>query len=133
MRIHLAIAAALAFAATSLTPVLAAPPEKIGLMGLNNSGEVGIVTLAARGNKTEVSLSVEGGPKGVAQPAHVHRGTCDNLNPMPAFPLHNVVNGRSNTLVNAPLSRLMAGGFAVNVHASTKNLKRYVACGELVH
>ncbi|TAM76675.1 hypothetical protein EPN44_04975 [bacterium] len=132
MRIHLAIAAALAFAVTSLTPVFAAPPEKIGLMGLNNSGEVGTVTLAARGSKTEVSLSVQGGPKGVAQPAHVHRGSCDNLNPNPAFALSNVVSGRSNTLVNASLSKLMSGNFAVNVHASTKNLKRYVACGELV-
>ncbi|TAM62093.1 hypothetical protein EPN52_01320 [bacterium] len=132
MRIHLAFAAALAFAATSLAPAFGAPPEKIGLMGLNNSGEVGIVTLTARGNKTLVSLSVQGAPKGVAQPAHVHRGSCDNLNPVPAYPLQNVVNGRSTTLVNAPLSRLMSGHYAVNVHASTKNLKRYVACGELV-
>ena len=132
MRTYLTLAAALAFAATSLAPVFAAPPEKLGLMGLNNSGEVGVVTLTARGNKTEVSLSVQGAPKGVAQPAHIHKGSCDNLNPMPAFPLNSVVNGRSNTLVNEPLSKLMSGNYAVNVHASAKNLKRYVACGELV-
>jgi len=134
MRIHLTLAAALAIAAAAVTPVHAAPPpEKLGLMELNNSGEDGEVTLSAQGSgKTLVSVSLEGAPKGVAQPAHIHKGNCDRLNPVPAYPLNPVVNGRSTTVVNAPLSKLMSGNYAVNVHQSTKNLKHYVACGELV-
>ncbi|HVA38137.1 MAG TPA: hypothetical protein VNJ51_11040 [Candidatus Dormibacteraeota bacterium] len=133
MRVHLTVAAAVAFAAVSLMPALAAPPpEKIGIEGLNNSGEAGVVTLTAKGNKTLVSLQVEGEPKGAKEPSHIHRGPCDHLNPVPAYPLNPLVNGRSTTVVNAPLSKLMSGNYSVNVHQSVKNLKHYVACGQLV-
>ena len=97
----------------------------------NNSGEVGEVTLFARGaNRTLVVLDIKGAPP-FAQPAHIHRGRCENLNPVPAYPLHNLVNGRSSTMVNVSENRLLSGNYSVNVHRSTSNLKLYVSCGHL--
>jgi hypothetical protein len=97
----------------------------------NNSGEIGEVTLFARGaNRTLVVLDIKGAPS-FPQPAHVHRGTCENLNPVPAYPLNNLVNGRSSTMVNVSEDRLLPGNYSVNVHRSTSNLKLYVSCGHL--
>lgn len=131
MRIHLTVVAALAFAATSLMPALAAPPEKIGLEGLNNSGEIGEATLVAKGQKTLVSLVTEGGPHS-AQPAYIHRGGCDAPRLVPAYRLNPVVRGRSTTLVSAPLDTLMSGAYAVDLRISAKNPKHFVACGQLL-
>lgn len=104
---------------------------RLGIRQQNNSGEVGDVTLFARGaNKTLVVLNIQGAPP-FPQPAHIHRGTCDHLNPAPAYPLNNVVNGRSVTMVNVSESRLLSGNYSVNVHRSTSNIALYVACGEL--
>jgi hypothetical protein len=131
----LALAAALLSAAS--TPVLAQsyPGDggigtKLGMSAQNNSGEVGTVTLFNRGAKTLVVINLDGAPHG-PQPAHVHRGTCDNLNPKPEFPLSNAVNGRSTTLLPVSEARLLSGNYSVNVHQSTTNLGRYVSCGHL--
>ena len=72
---------------------------ELGIAQQNNSGEIGTVTLykSHSGARTLVVISMHGTPAGIAQPAHIHRGTCDNLNPVPTWPLHNVVNGQSRT------------------------------------
>ena len=102
-----------------------------GMEQQNNSGQAGFVTLFPRGARTMVSIRLDGAPAGSTEPAHVHRGECPKINPAPAFPLNPVVNGRSTTLLNVPLSRLVSGNYSVNVHASTKNLAHYVSCGYL--
>ena len=66
-----------------------------------------------------------------AQPAHIHKGTCAKLDATPAYPLNNVVNGRSTTTVNVALSALLKGHYAINMHRSAKQLKTYVACGDI--
>jgi hypothetical protein len=111
-----------------------ADSSKIFTLGAQNgSNETGTVTLGARGpNKTVVSVDLQGAPAGELQPAHIHKGTCANLDPAPAYPLNNLVRGHSRTVVDAPLESLTAGGFAVNVHESLSDLKDYVACGDLV-
>jgi Cu/Zn superoxide dismutase len=100
------------------------------LAAQNGSGEVGTVTLTAVGEKTRVDLALVGAAD-VAQPAHIHEGSCAKLNPKPKFPLTTVVNGLSTTTVDAPIATLVAGGFAVNVHKSTSDIPAYVACGDL--
>lgn len=97
----------------------------------HSSGENGTVTLGSQGDKTVVSVDIDGAPAGEVQPAHIHKGSCATLDPNPAYPLNNLVAGHSRTVVNAPLSSLIAGGFAVNVHQSLSDLKDYVACGDL--
>jgi hypothetical protein len=96
----------------------------------NGSGEHGTVALKPRGAKTVVEIHLLGAPS-TAQPAHIHSGSCDHLNPAPKFPLTPVVDGISETTVNEPISVLTAGGLAVNVHKSATDIKTYVACGDL--
>jgi len=97
----------------------------------NGSGETGTVTLKPDGvDATTVIVKLTGGPS-AAQPAHIHPGTCAKLDPAPKFPLTNVVDGKSTTTVKETVAKLTAGGFAVNVHKSTDDLKDYVACGDL--
>ena len=106
---------------------------ELGIGQQNNSGEIGTMNLYsnAGGTKTLVILHIHGYPAGIAQPAHVHRGTCENLDPTPTYPLANVVNGTSRTLLNVPRAKLLSGNYSINVHRSTTNLKLYVACGHL--
>jgi hypothetical protein len=97
----------------------------------NNSGESGTMTLSAVGaEKTEVALIVTNAPY-TAQPAHIHKGRCGELDPTPAYALASVVDGVSTSTVHVSLDELRSGRFAVNVHKSPKNLKAYVACGNL--
>jgi hypothetical protein len=64
-------------------------------------------------------------------PVHIHPGTCDNLTPQPKFPLENVQNGSSKTVVPASIDELFAGGLAVNIHRSNDDLKTYTACVDI--
>ena len=101
------------------------------LKAQNKSGETGTVKLTPMGDKTKVEVSLKGGPKGVAQPAHVHEGSCAKLDPKPKYPLSNVVDGKSSSEVPAKMDELMGGNMAVNVHKSGDDIKTYVACADL--
>lgn len=113
-----------AFAADGNTRVYAIAAQ-------NASGELGTVTLTALGQKTRVVLALANAPTDVPQPGHIHEGSCAKLNPKPKYPLTTIVDGLSTTVVDAPLSQLLAGGFAVNIHKSTNDIPAYVACGDL--
>ena len=57
----------------------------------HGSNESGTVTLGPGGRgKTVVSIDLTGAPA-EPQPAHIHKGTCANLDPAPLYPLSNVV------------------------------------------
>ena len=126
-----------ALAATALmamaVPALAAdgPHRVYAISSLNGSTELGTVTLTAVGDKTRVDIALANAPTDVPQPAHIHEGSCAKLDPKPKYALANVVDGTSTYTVDAPMSQLVAGGFAVNVHKSTKDIPTYVACGDL--
>lgn len=97
---------------------------------LNNSGESGKATLTPVDGKTKVAIDLTGAPEDLAQPAHIHHGTCQNLGG-PAYPLEAVKNGKSQTTIDAKISDLTAGDFAINVHKSEKEISTYVACGDI--
>lgn len=107
------------------------PSMVVQLGTLNGSGVTGTVTLVDAGDgRTQVQVRVE--PAGnLDMPAHIHPGSCDNLIPQPKYPLENVVNGTSTTVVRAALVDLTQGGLAVNLHKSNQDLKTYTACAEL--
>jgi hypothetical protein len=110
----------------------AAGPVTAQLSPQSNSGESGTATLAKQGdNQTKVTLSINGAPSGVSQPVHIHRGTCAQLNPAPAFPLSPLVNGKSETVVNASIDELTKGDYAINGHKSAQEASTYVFCGNL--
>lgn len=113
-------------------PVLAADMGlKIDLAAQNGSGETGYATLQPHGSGTQVVIHLKGGPAGVAQPAHIHSGTCDKLDPKPTYGLKPVKGGMSSTVVPVSIAKLLASPMAINVHESAKDLKKYVACGDI--
>jgi hypothetical protein len=124
------VLAVLMLSVTSLA--LAADSASAKLEPQNSSGESGTATLTKAGeNQTKVVLDVKGAPAGAPQPVHIHKGTCANLDPKPAYPLSPVVNGKSETTVNASLDSLEKGGYAINGHKSAQDVKTYVFCGPI--
>ncbi len=112
--------------------VRAADSVTVQLSPQSNSGESGTATLTDAGNKqTKVVLSVTGAPSGVSQPVHIHKGTCDQLDPKPAYPLSPLVNGKSETTVKADLQDLEKEKYAINGHKSSQDVKTYVFCGNI--
>jgi plastocyanin len=94
-------------------------------------------------------VSAHGDP----HPAHIHEGTCDELDPNPAFPLNDVsdefladdeptvgdevggdptleVEG-STTTVEVSLDDLVGEDYAINVHKSAEEADVYIACGNI--
>ena len=107
-------------------------PVTIKIAPQNGSKESGTAKLTPQGaDKTKVDISLRDEPKGIPQPAHIHLGSCANLDPKPKHGLENVVNGKSSTVVPVGLEELMKEHGAINVHKSTKEIKTYVACGDL--
>jgi len=102
----------------------------VQLQEQNFSGEAGTATLTAVGGKTRVDILMASYAAN-AQPTHIHKGTCAKLDPTPAYPLHDLVAGESVTVVPIALDDLLKGKYAINVHRSAKQLKVYVACGDI--
>lgn len=95
----------------------------------NASGESGTVTLTAEGDKTKVVIDLQGNSS--AQPAHIHKGSCADLDATPAYALADVSGGTSTSTVDAKLDDLRDGAFAINVHKSAAEIETYVACGNV--
>ena len=112
---------AAASAADSVTVTMA--PQS----GSSESGTATLTQAGADSTKVVVNLSGATGQ----QPAHIHKGTCSNLDPKPTYPLSPIANGKSETVVKASLDDLTKGGYAINVHKSGQDLKTYVSCGEI--
>jgi hypothetical protein len=98
----------------------------------NNSGQTGSATLMPEGKQTKVVIDLANAPGGVAQPAHIHLGTCDNLNKAPKWPLEAVKDGRSVTMLPVVLDTILGEKAAINVHKSAAEVQIYVACGNIV-
>jgi hypothetical protein len=102
----------------------------IALDELNNSGVSGTATLTADGDQTHVVLDVEGASGD--NPVHIHTGTCTGLQEV-FIPLTDIdANGMSETTVDAKLSDLLDGEFAINAHLSADQINTYITCGDIV-
>lgn len=103
----------------------------INMGAMNNSKQDGSASVGASGKGISVAVHIFNEPKGASEPAHIHRGTCKNLDPVPWKSLSPVANGTSMTHINGvTLDDIKKGHYAINVH-DPKNLKRYVSCGDL--
>lgn len=97
----------------------------------NKSGEYGTATLVEKDGKVTVTLNMTGGKAGVEQPAHIHTGMCPDIKSV-VYPLENVVDGKSVTVLDATLVEIAAQQpLGINVHKSEKEAKNYVSCGDL--
>jgi hypothetical protein len=103
----------------------------VQLKAQNGSNETGTATITETGNnQIEVTVNLSNAPS-EAQPAHIHKGTCANLNPTPQYPLTSLTSGKSTTTVATNLTELTSQPYAINVHKSTTEVATYVSCGEI--
>jgi hypothetical protein len=107
-------------------------PEQIKVtMGESNtSGQTGAAWVTGYGDKTAVYVSVKAGARDVAQPMHIHNGSCVSLGSV-AKPLTSVLNGQSYSVVDMTLKDIKAGAFAINAHKSQQEISVYVSCGDI--
>lgn len=118
-------------AMNTMQPAGGAASMTIKINAQNASGESGTATLTRLGAKTRVVIGIKGENLTGKQPAHIHKGTCAKLDPKPAYPLHDVVLGKSTTVVDVSLDKLTASPMAINIHESAANIGKYVACGDI--
>jgi hypothetical protein len=104
----------------------------IQLAAQNNSGQTGTATLTPEGDKTKVVILLTHAPSGVAQPAHIHLGTCDKLDKAPKWKLEAVKDGRSTTMVPVSLDAILKEKTAINIHKSAEEIQVYVSCGNII-
>ncbi|MBM4417390.1 MAG: hypothetical protein FJ033_03615 [Chloroflexi bacterium] len=95
-----------------------------------NATQAGTVTLEPMGAQTKVTIDVASGGAGVSQPAHIHTGACPGVGAV-AFPLTNVVDGKSETTVNVTAAQIMATAHSINIHRSTTEAAVFTACADL--
>lgn len=128
----IAIVLGLMVAMLGATTIAAAQSQALTLQmtAQNGSGIAGTATFTPTGNSVRVDISVTGAGAG-PEPAHIHEGTCAQLNPTPAFTLLNVANGASTTDVQTTLQALTATPHAVHMHKSADELSVYVACADI--
>ena len=125
-----AMVAMMAIVMIACATTASSAPRTITLRTLNGSGVTGTVSFTDVGFRTAVDVTVN--PAGnLDMPAHIHPGTCDNLTPQPKYPLENVKDGVSKTIVPAPMDELFGGNLAVNIHKSNDDLKTYTACVDI--
>jgi len=132
MKTIISLFAFLALSAAYLAPASAATSTlTVKMSAQNGSGENGTATLTQTGSDVKVVIAIPNGPAG-PQPAHIHDGTCAGIQGV-VYPLTSIASGNSTTTVKGvTIDQLLAGKYAINVHESTSNLGKYVACGEIV-
>ena len=108
-----------------------AEPLVVALASQSGSGESGRATLEEVDGQIKVTINLTGDPKDVAQPAHLHKGSCAALGEA-VYTLIPVENGLSETVLT--ISRLALEDnlpLALNVHQSADAIDTYVACGDV--
>jgi Cu/Zn superoxide dismutase len=129
-RISLVLASLTILALAPLAVVADTSTATVKLNAQNGSGENGTATLTQDGSDVKVVITLTGAPA-AEQPAHIHDGTCADLKGV-AYPLTSLTNGSSTTVVkDVSIAKLTGGTYAINVHQSTSDLGKYVACGEI--
>jgi len=98
----------------------------------NGSGQNGMAELTDMGDGTTMVVIEVSNGTAEPQPAHIHEGTCANLNPKPAYPLSGVVDGRSETIVPADIHELTDEPYAINIHKSATEAAIYTSCGDIL-
>lgn len=107
--------------------------SRVPLVQQNKSNEFGAAILTEVNGKVKVVIDMNNTPKGVAQPSHIHMGSCAKIGAV-SYPLSNVVDGKSETMLNVSMAELRAKlPLAVNVHKSATQSNIYVACGDLLN
>ena len=113
---------------------LATPPELSGVVDIRGGAWMGPDEKNPERSRAHVDIfnAVPGG----VHPWHVHRGRCGAdqgiFGPADAYqPLKVGDKGRASSEAELPVPTPRTGEFFVYVHASTRNMRTIVACGNL--
>jgi LPXTG-motif cell wall-anchored protein len=128
----IAIGCGLVLAVLAATTIAIAQEQSttLQMVAQNNSGISGTATFTPSANGLTVDLKVTGAGPG-PEPAHIHPGTCAQLNPTPEFTLASVTNGTSTTNLQTTLRDLVATPHAIHMHKSVDEVSTYVACADI--
>lgn len=120
--------------ATRWNGTLSTPPELAGIVAFSGQAWMGADEKSA--DRTRGYVEVTNAVPGGLHPWHVHRGRCGLdqgiLGSPDAYkPLKVGNDGKANSsaVISVPFPK--TGEYFVNVHASSKNLRTIVACGNL--
>ncbi|HEY6236815.1 MAG TPA: hypothetical protein VIW69_17070 [Candidatus Elarobacter sp.] len=133
-----AAALALALLATTAASAQSYPDDPglgtaRGIEQVNNSGQVGTLTLFRRGAVTRVVVDLKGTEPGRVQSVRIYRGpSCDDIGTSgPAYFLSDMHNGSSVSTVKAPEDKLLSGNYNLVVFSSNAAGARATACGHI--
>jgi hypothetical protein len=120
--------------ATRWNGTLSTSPELVGVVQVRGSAWMGPDEKNQDRARTRVDLS--NAVPGAVHPWHIHRGQCGSdqgiLGPADAYdPLKVGGNGRATSEAVLPIPAPKTGNYFVNIHASARNMKTIVACGNL--
>ena len=109
-------------------------PDLAGVVQIHGSSWMG--TDEKDQEKTRARVDISNSVPGAAHPWHVHRGQCGSdqgiLGPADAYePLKIGDNGRAASEAVLPIATPKTGDYFVNIHASAKNMRTIVGCGNL--
>ncbi len=133
-----AAALAIALLATTVASAQSYPDDpgigtERGIEQVNNSGQVGALTLFRRGAVTRVVVDLKGTDLGRVQSVRIYRGpSCDDIGTSgPAYFLNDMRNGSSVSTVKAPEDKLLSGNYNLVVFSSNTAGARATACGHI--
>jgi hypothetical protein len=120
--------------ATRWNAVLSTPPELGGIVDVHGQGWMGADPKDP--GQTQAHVDISNAVPGAQHPWHVHRGQCGSdqgiFGPADAYkPLKVENDGKASGTAVLPVPLPKTGDYFVNVHASAKNMKSIVACGNL--
>jgi hypothetical protein len=114
--------------------VLSTPPELGGIVEVHGQAWMGADPKDP--GQTRAHVDISNAVPGANHPWHVHRGQCGSdqgiFGPADAYkPLKVESDGKSSATAVLSVPAPKTGEYFVNVHASAKNMKTIVACGNL--
>jgi hypothetical protein len=120
--------------ATRWNGTLSSPPELGGVSDVR--GQAWMAADVKNADQTRAHIDISNAVPGGVHPWHVHRGQCGSdqgiFGPADAYkPLKVESNGRASSTAELSMPLPKTGDYFVNVHASARNLKTIVACGNL--
>ena len=120
--------------ATRWNGTLATPTELSGVADIRGSAWMGPDEKVA--DRTRARVDIANAVPGGVHPWHVHRGRCGAdqgiFGPADAYkPLKVGDGGRASSDAELAVPTPKTGEFSVNVHASARNMRTIVGCGNL--
>jgi hypothetical protein len=134
-----AIATALVATSSVALALSVTSPHWMGaITGKDGSKTTGSAMMMATsdGKATEVTIELKGETPSTSRPWHVHTGTCAKGGPplggmKPYSPITTDGKGNGVSKATLPITVPDSGSFNVNIHESSSNMSKIVACGDL--